>query len=183
MLILEEKVNTTYEIKKSKFISYLVPYCDFKTTMEALKKSHPKARHFIYAYRYLNEFNQIIENCSDDGEPKGTSGKPTLAVIKGKNLINIGVITVRYFGGIRLGTGGLVRAYSFSTNLVIDNAILNEYKKLEIYSITLDYRSLQRYEYKLSKLNINIIDKFFGDNVTLNIECTSSDYKEFISTI
>ena len=180
MLIIEKTSNITYEIKKSKFISYLVKYSDFKNTMDTLKKSHPKARHFVYAYRYLNEFNQIVENCSDDGEPKGTSGKPTLAVLAGKELINTGVITLRYFGGIRLGTGGLVRAYSEATNLAIKQATLNEYKKLEIFTLNINYPNLQRYEYTLNKLNIPIIEKNFKDLVTLKIECTESLYQEFL---
>lgn len=183
MLIVEEKSTTTYEIKKSKFISYIVKYSDFDKTMTELKKAHPKARHFVYAYRYLNEFDQIVENCSDDGEPKGTSGKPTLAVIAGKPLINTAVITVRYFGGTRLGTGGLVRAYSDSTNLVIQSATLTKYKKLETYTLTLDYPALQRYEYTLNKLDISIIDKTFNDSVILTIECTKSLYQEFLDSL
>ena len=84
---------------------------------------HPKARHHVYAYRYLNEYEQIVENSSDDGEPKGTSGKPSLHVLAGHELINTAVIIVRYFGGIKLGTGGLVRAYSDAVNSVINNAV------------------------------------------------------------
>ena len=125
MFYVDEEFNNLVEIKKSKFIAYLVPYSLFKVTLENLKISQPKARHFVYAYRYLNEFNQIVENSSDDGEPKNTSGKPSLSVLQGQDIINSAVIVVRYFGGIKLGTGGLVRAYSKSVNEVLKIANLN----------------------------------------------------------
>ena len=111
----------TLEEKKSKFHSFLVPYSQFEEKLEELKKSHPKARHFVTAFRYLNEYGQIVEGSSDDGEPKGTSGKPTLKVLQGHNLVNVAIITVRYFGGTLLGTGGLVRAYSDVANLAVAN--------------------------------------------------------------
>ncbi len=78
------------EEKKSKFIAYLTPYDNFDLLMEKIKNEHPKARHYVYAYRYLNEFDQIVENSSDDGEPKGTSGKPSLNVLAGNELIIVG---------------------------------------------------------------------------------------------
>ncbi len=74
-----------------------------KILLVNLKKEHPKAVHFVYAYRTLNEYNQIIEDKSDDGEPKGTSGIPSLNVLRGYDLVNTAVITVRYFGGTKLG--------------------------------------------------------------------------------
>ena len=78
MFFVNQTTNYQYEIKKSKFISYLFPYSEFENLLNELKKEHTKARHFIYAFRYLNEFEQIIERSSDDAEPKGTAGKPTL---------------------------------------------------------------------------------------------------------
>jgi len=69
-----------------------------------LRESHPKARHIVYAYRELNEFEQIVENSSDDGEPKGSSGVPVLNVLRGEDFINVAILVVRYFGGIKLGT-------------------------------------------------------------------------------
>ena len=148
--------------------------------MQILKQEHPKARHFVYAYRYLNKFNQIVENSSDDGEPKGTSGKPTLAVLAGNILINTAVITVRYFGGTRLGTGGLVRAYSDATNLVIKSADLQTYKKLENFTLHLAYSDLQRYEYLLNKFCITIIKKDFNTEVSIMIQTTKEQYDIFI---
>lgn len=101
------------EISKSKFIAYkkeLTSLEEVKAFLLQLKKEHKKARHICYAYVYKNEV--ISEKCSDDGEPGGTAGYPILNVIKKKNLTNVIVAVVRYFGGIKLGAGGLTRAYT-----------------------------------------------------------------------
>jgi uncharacterized YigZ family protein len=157
-------VSYTYEIKKSKFIAYLFEYKKFDEVLLKLKQEHPKARHFVSAFRYLNEFNQIVEGSSDDGEPKNTSGKPTLAVLQGNNLINTAIITVRYFGGIKLGTGGLVKAYSTATNLVIENSELHEYIQKNRYKISVEYSNISLLEYNLEKLDIKIKHKEFDNS-------------------
>jgi uncharacterized YigZ family protein len=167
MFYIKEHFTSTYEIKKSKFIAHLVPFSTFSSTMELLKKEHPKARHFVYATRYLNEFDQIVENSSDDGEPKGTSGKPSLAVLSGADVINAAVIIVRYFGGIKLGTGGLVRAYGNAVNEVLSIANLLAYEKLETKNITVNYNELDKLKYNLEKQNIQIINQEFGDDINL----------------
>lgn len=169
MYFIEEEFSKTFEEKKSKFIAHLVPFNEFNSLMTRLRKEHPKGRHFVYAYRYLNEFDQIVENCSDDGEPKGTSGKPSLNVLAGNELINSAVIIVRYFGGIKLGTGGLVRAYSDAVNLVIKNSTLHTYQKLETVSLELEYGLLSKVEYILSELEIVISNKEFQSNVILRV--------------
>ena len=137
----------TLEEKKSKFHSFLVPYSQFEEKLEELKKSHPKARHFVTAFRYLNEYGQIVEGSSDDGEPKGSSGKPSLKVLQGHNLINVAVIVVRFFGGTLLGVGGLVRAYGDSVNLAIANAEIELYEDLLEEFIEVDYQLSSRCEY------------------------------------
>ena len=177
MKYIQNEFNNCYEEKKSKFIAYLMPYNKFDELMTKLKEEHTKARHFVYAYRYLNEFDQIVENCSDDGEPKGTSGKPSLAVLAGAQIINSAVIIVRYFGGVKLGTGGLVRAYSASVNEVINISELIEYKKLINKTLTFEYGELSKVEYQLALQNINIISKEFTSNVSLKIELTEDEFK------
>jgi uncharacterized YigZ family protein len=177
MKYVKKEFTYTIEEKKSKFIAYLCPYNDFNTMMERLKKEHTKARHFVYAYRYLNEFGQIVENSSDDGEPKGTSGKPSLKVLAGNEVINSGVIIVRYFGGIRLGTGGLVRAYSDTVNKVCQEADFILYEKLETKKIELSYNELSKIEYQLQELDIKITNKEFKENVILTIEATKEKLK------
>ncbi|MEJ2415034.1 MAG: YigZ family protein, partial [Sulfurimonas sp.] len=78
MQYIQKHYTCTLEVKQSKFIAHLIPYEFYETTLEQLKQEHPKARHFVTAFRYLNEFDQVVEHSSDDGEPKGTSGKPSL---------------------------------------------------------------------------------------------------------
>lgn len=120
----------------------------------------------------------MVENSSDDGEPKGTSGKPSLKVLAGNGVINSGVIIVRYFGGIRLGTGGLVRAYSEAVNLVCEEAEFKIYEKLETKTIELNYNELSKMEYKLNELGINIKNKEFGENVVLTLEAVKEKLEQ-----
>ena len=179
MQFIESEYNETLEIKKSKFITHITSYDKFDQMMQTLKAKHPKARHFVYAYRYLNEFNQIVENSSDDGEPKGTSGKPSLSVLAGANIINTGVIIVRYFGGIRLGTGGLVKAYSDAVNLVLKCSELKNYVKLKSKKLYLEYPQLSQIEYLLSQYEIKVVDKEFTDKICLKLEASEEEYTEF----
>jgi uncharacterized YigZ family protein len=169
--------QATYEIKKSKFIAHIFPYDKFDTIMQQLKKEHTKARHFVYAYQYLNQFEQIVQNCSDDGEPKGTSGKPTLSVLSGAKIINTAIITVRYFGGIKLGTGGLVKAYSDAANLVIKNSTLLLYEKLIQKQLTIHYKDLQQIQYLTNKYNITIKQQEFGEDINLILEGSKENFK------
>ncbi len=152
------------EVKKSKFHSFLVPFCDFEKTLDDLKKRHPKANHFVSAFRYLNENNQIIEGSSDDGEPRGSAGRPTLKVLEGNDLINVGIITVRYFGGILLGIGGLVKAYSDVANLAIKNANLIEFERVFEYTFEVDYNKTREIEYLIKKEDIFVVNRSFGSN-------------------
>ena len=163
MQFVSEHISKTLEIKQSKFIAHLIPYSIYQKTLDALKQEHPKARHFVVASRYINEYDQIVEHCSDDGEPKGTSGKPTLAVLAGQGLINSAVIIVRYFGGTKLGTGGLVRAYSEACNDVIEVSDLRPYVKLEEQLFSVRYTDISLIEYKLGEEGLQIKNKDFDE--------------------
>lgn len=183
MYFVKEESTQTFEEKKSKFIAFLVPFDEFDSLMNRLKQEHPKGRHFVYAYRYLNEFDQIVENCSDDGEPKGTSGKPSLNVLAGNELINSAVIIVRYFGGIKLGTGGLVRAYSDAVNLVINNSELHLYQKLEMLKLQVEYTLLSKLEYILNSLQIKVSNKEFQEDVILTLSLTTEQKQNLLNEI
>ena len=102
MQTVERTYESLTEVKRSKFITYLVPISEYDGLQEKLKAENPKANHVVYALRYMNEYEQIVENSSDDGEPKGCAGTPALNVLRGENIINCAVLIVRYFGGIKL---------------------------------------------------------------------------------
>jgi uncharacterized YigZ family protein len=179
MNFITEQFSQTLEIKQSKFLAYLTPYQNYEPLLHTLKIEHPKARHFVTAFRYLNEFDQIVEHSSDDGEPKGTSGKPSLMVLQGCDLINTAVIIVRYFGGTKLGTGGLVRAYSDAVNLVINNAVFFEYKKEKEITVFVLYTNTRILEYECEICEISIVNKIFGDGVTYTLRASEENMKAF----
>jgi len=180
MKTVEESSTYTYEIKKSKFIAYLVPISEFKGLQDKLRQEHPKSRHVVYALRYLNEFEQIVENSSDDGEPKGSSAPPALNVLRGEEMINVAVLIVRYFGGIKLGIGGLVRAYGNAVKEVIANSNIVIYEKMLNYSFTSTYTQVQRVEYLLKKLEIVAVERnFLVDGVEWKIESTKEKLNKF----
>lgn len=170
----------TLEVKQSKFIAWLTPYNSYKSTLKELKEQHPKARHFVTAYRYLNEYEQIVEHSSDDGEPKGTSGKPSLMVLQGQELINCAVVIVRYFGGTKLGTGGLVRAYSDAVNLVIDDVDLFEYKKELMQVIEIEYSDIRLIEYECEIFGVSVVEKSFDIKNTYKIKADEVSMKKFL---
>jgi len=180
MKFIDKVYTNTLEVKQSKFIAYLTPYKDFQKRLHSLKEEHPKARHFVVAYRYLNEFNQIVEHSSDDGEPKGTSGKPSLFVLQGSQLINSAVIIVRYFGGTKLGTGGLVRAYSDAVNLVIQKAELFEYKQEIEVMINFEYSNIRIVEYECEELDINIVEKNYDTKAIYRLKSSKENIKIFL---
>ncbi|ECC1850868.1 YigZ family protein, partial [Campylobacter jejuni] len=131
------------------------------------------------AYRVLNDFNQIVEDKSDDGEPKGTSGMPTLNVLRGYDLINAALITVRYFGGIKLGTGGLVRAYSDAANAVINNSSLLSFELKKNISIAIDLKNLNRFEHFLKTYSFNFTKDFKDCKAILHIKSNEKEEQEF----
>lgn len=183
MYFIKEKYKDTLEVKQSKFIAHLIPFSEYETLLLRLKQEHPKARHFVTAYRYFNQYNQIVEHSSDDGEPSGTSGKPSLMVLQGKELINTAVIIVRYFGGIKLGTGGLVRAYSDAVNLVIEKADLQKYKKEVTKIITFAYTDVRFIEYECRVNDITISQKEFDTTVLYTITASEENMKYFLTKV
>jgi len=161
--ILDTTINT-YEIKRSKFITYLTPIENFKELQLKLKKDNPKSNHLVYSMRGLNEFEQIVENSSDDGEPKGSAGVPSLNVLRGNELIECAILIVRYFGGIKLGVGGLARAYASATKEVIAISDLKIYEKEIEYKFSCSYSNIQKTLYHIEKLEIKNYQRDFGIN-------------------
>lgn len=162
MFIVNDIYTQKQEIKKSNFISYICPFSEFESMHEMLKEEHPKAVHIVWAYRHYNKYFQIVENSSDDGEPKGSSGPPCLDALRGSELIDTCVFVVRYFGGIKLGVGGLVRAYSSSVNLVINAANLVKFEIKDECVFFVPFTLIARFEHYFNKENLQEIQKNFN---------------------
>lgn len=169
---IEENIETKIVEKKSKFIANLFYVESIEQAEEIIKNTKKKyfdAKHNCIAYRILDDEN-VIEKASDDGEPSGTAGMPMLNILQKNNLVNILIIVTRYFGGILLGTGGLVRAYSESLSKAIELS-----KKTEIFlgcelKVTLDYNNFENFKYYCKKNQINMRDIQFNENIICYIE-------------
>ncbi len=168
----KESVQTEIVVKKSKFICNLIRVENQKEAEECIKKIKKKyydARHNCVAYRVI-ENEQIVEKSSDDGEPSGTAGGPMLNILQKNNLCNIVVIVTRYFGGILLGTGGLVRAYSDATFEAINMAEKIE-KCIGIEAeAELDYNNLESFKYYCKKNDIYIKNCDYSNKIICKIQ-------------
>jgi uncharacterized YigZ family protein len=163
MKTLKKISAASLEVKKSRFHSFLLPYDEYEKTLKDLKARHPKANHFVTAFRYFDEENRLIEGCSDDKEPRNSAGKPTLRVLEGHMLVNVAIITVRYFGGVLLGVGGLIKAYSEVANMAVGNAKLVEYSPVYEYEFEVFYDKSREIEYLVKKHGIFVVDRTFGE--------------------
>ena len=179
--------NETAEIveKKSKFIANLFhveSVEEAENRIKDIKKKYHDARHNCIAYR-VAENGQIIEKSSDDGEPSGTAGGPMLNILQKNNLCNLVIVVTRYFGGILLGTGGLVRAYSEATQQAIEKST----KVIKVIGIEmiieLDYSNLEKIKYYCKNNNINIKKIDYMDNIILKIEMEESVKEKIIDDI
>ena len=180
MVTVDSIFTDTIEIKQSKFMAYLMPISLYASEMKHLREKHPKAVHFVSAYRMLNEYDQIVEYSGDDGEPKGTSGKPTLSVLQGHELINAAIITVRYFGGTKLGPGGLVRAYAEAANAAVTQAVVRPYEKLFQKKVQCLYPVISKLEYEVLIQGVMILNKeFTAHGAVVTIEVTQEQLLAF----
>lgn len=170
-------INETYEntiiINKSKFITYAYRVNNIdevNNILKALGKKYYDSTHICYAY-ILDNGN--IQKAFDDGEPAKTAGYPILDVLKKKNMDNILVAVIRYFGGILLGANGLVKAYSSSSSEVLKDAVLYEYKKVLTFNLTINYKEYDN----LKKINdIKILEQNFLNDVF--VKCVIDENKK-----
>lgn len=179
---IRENVQTEIVVKKSKFMCNLIRVENQREAEECIKKIKKKyydARHNCVAYRVIED-EQIIEKSSDDGEPSGTAGGPMLNILKKNNLGNILVIVTRYFGGILLGTGGLVRAYSDATLEAINVAEkITKCIGLEAEA-ELEYNNLESFKYYCKKSNIYIKDYDYSEKIICKIQLEECNKERLI---
>ncbi|MGM0532891.1 MAG: YigZ family protein [Campylobacterota bacterium] len=178
-------VHDTYkaqiEVKRSKFKAYIVPFSLFADYNGKLREQNPKASHVVWAYRHLNDHDQMVENCSDDGEPKNSSAPPVLNVMRGRELTECAVLVVRYFGGIKLGIGGLVRAYKDSALAAVDAANLTPYEQCRQFVCRVAYPEFGKYEYLLTAFGLSAQNDFGAHGVD-SIVCVPLSQKDAFFT-
>lgn len=181
--IKEEKLQEEIVEKKSKFIATLFYVENEEKAHEIIKtvkKQYFDARHNCYAYRIMND-NVLTERQSDDGEPSGTAGGPLLNILSKNNMCNVLVIVTRYFGGILLGTGGLVRAYSEAALKVIQTAsTARETCGLEV-EFELTYAQLEMFKYYCNKNGINIVEIVYENNIKCLVEVTNEEFEKMVN--
>lgn len=170
--------------KGSRFIANLVPIEQFEIKLDALRLSHPKACHHVTAFRSILDNDQINESAKDDGEPAGTSGMPVLKTLIGADLINIGMIVTRYFGGTKLGTGGLARAYAGASNLAIQQAKLVLWKRIGQLRYETSFALSSEVERQIKLANLIVLDREFkSDGVVFMLEGAQDDLLSFEASL
>ncbi len=176
------KQNSTKEliIKKSRFIADIYPLKEeqeAKKIIENVRKKNPNANHVVFAYTV--GLNREIQRMSDNGEPVGTAGKPVLDAITKNNLINVLITVTRYFGGIKLGAGGLIRAYSQSASQTIENAQLATLVNYDRLQLIFHYSLIDKLKYFIEKQKAVVMETNYQTKVQAVILVETSDSKNF----
>lgn len=173
-----------YIVEKSTFIGYAKP---IKTEEQAvdfvneIKKKHKDATHNVWAYTVGENMN--IQRYSDDGEPQGTAGIPTLEVIKKEDLRDVVVVVTRYFGGVKLGAGGLVRAYTKGAKVGIEAGIIIDKVKYTEVIIKIDYNLLGKIQNEIMSLGFTVKDTIYGENVEMIVYSKSEEVESLKARI
>lgn len=157
---IEKEVVAEYKDRGSKFLAYAFPVSstdDFKIKLKELKELHPKANHHCFAYRMGVDGNTF--RVSDDGEPSGSAGRPILGQIDSKQLINVTVIVVRYFGGTLLGVPGLINAYKTVASLALQTTPIIQKQIEESYSMEFDYTRMNEVMMILKQCNCTVVEQ------------------------
>lgn len=173
---LKNRAETEYIVQKSRFICQAAPAADAQEALaflESIKTQHRDASHNCYAY--IIGQNKGIIRYSDDGEPSGTAGKPIVDVMLAKDVVDCAVVVTRYFGGILLGAGGLVRAYAHSAALALEAAEICEMVETARWHLDVAYPLWDRVEHALQALPVITEQKDFMQSVTVSLILRSGD--------
>lgn len=179
--IINSSSSATYKEKRSEFIGYSKPIKKIQNInnfVKTLKSKHPSSRHICWAYRvYIND--EIIENSSDAGEPSGSAGLPILNIIKHHNIVNCGIFVVRFFGGVKLGKQGLIKAYKTVTDLVIDESVLLKWIPKSLYQISASVKYFGKIAYIVQQNDGKIISDTTIEKLNLLIDLPIDKYNDF----
>ena len=181
---IQDSTTGEYKDRGSKFIAYAFPVSDnsaWQDNLEKVKKEHFKARHHCFAFRLGLDGNNF--RASDDGEPSGTAGRPILGQIDSFELTNILIVVVRYFGGTKLGTSGLINAYRSAAADAIQNALIIEKTVEDIFRINFDYGLMSQVMNAVKKLDLEIVQQEFGQTAWLDVAIPKSKVTEQLKNL
>lgn len=176
---IKKRAEDRFVEKKSEFIGYISPVSNEEEAVSfinEIKKMHPDATHNCHAYILQGT---EIARFSDDGEPSGTAGMPMLEVIKREGLTGVCIVVTRYFGGILLGAGGLVRAYAKGAKIAIDSAEVCTFVPFTEFSLKCDYSDYEKIRRDLEVKHIKCDDTVFDIDVTMKLACRDELYDSF----
>lgn len=182
--MLKDYADTCFIEKKSKFISYAQPVYSEEEAIQflnSIRKKHYDASHNCYSYILGESMN--IQRSSDDGEPSGTAGVPILEVLKKEGLTNSIIVVTRYFGGILLGTGGLIRTYTEGAVRGIKASGLVSVQPFCVYQLKMDYSFLSKLQYEMPKKDYVIESIEYLENVTMRVLISLESENTFIEDI
>lgn len=178
---IEKLTKQNTEIKKSLFIAQIAPVNSEKEAQDfilSVKKNMRDATHNCSAYRI--GIKQIAERSSDDGEPQGTAGHPMLHVLQANNLTNVVATVTRYFGGIKLGAGGLTRAYSSSLANALNDSKIIRFTPHQKIILTVNYTFVGAFENYIKDTDIIVTDRLFTDKVKISMLCLTENSDKHI---
>lgn len=181
-----ELANTEIEIKKSRFIAYAKGIASREEGMRwlaELKIQYPDARHHCWAYLLGNPSCASNAGMGDDGEPSGTAGKPILNVLQHKGVGDIMIVVVRYFGGVKLGAGGLTRAYGQAAQAVMEILPTQQQLAMDTLQITCDFSQEQQIRHLLSQLEGSLEAVDYQQRVTMKVNIVSEKLSEFQASL
>lgn len=182
-ITVKELAEYRFEDRKSLFIAYAKPVSTEAEAIEfiqAVKKKYPDARHWVYAY-VLRE--NSTARFTDDREPQGTAGMPVLDIIRKNGVTDTVIVVVRYFGGILLGTGGLVHAYSEAALGALKNAKIIKYDTYSELDISVSYSDYQKITFTLSEYDFSTTETDYSDTVKITGSVISTSYDEMIEKL
>lgn len=171
--------NILFKEKNSKFIGYAYPITsenEVKTHIENLKKDHFSARHWCYAYQIGTETFKFRAN--DDGEPSNSAGMPIYGQIQSFEITNVLIVVVRYFGGVKLGVGGLISAYKTTAQLTLEEANIVEKTIDKHFKITFDYKNMNKVMRIIKEKNLDIVNQKMELNCEIEIATRKKNAKQ-----
>ncbi|HEX8018643.1 YigZ family protein [Mucilaginibacter sp.] len=176
---IENPAEGIFRDRGSKFLAYAFPINsenDIKAIVAQLKSEHPKANHHCWAMRLT--IDRSVFRVNDDGEPSGTAGRPILNMLVSKDLTNLVVVVVRYFGGTLLGVPGLINAYKVATEEALSQAVIIEKTVNDVYTVSFDYLQMNDIMRIIKEENLTILNQVFDNNCSIQLSIRKTQVEQ-----